>query len=143
MLREILRIEEGCLEINRQKIMASTCSEEDLQDFVCSHFLMEKLKLFKDISVFDVYSSIMPNEGEDNVRLSLKMNIQEYYHYKDMEIKTFLIEQITEMLFNFKNNARIIRMVIKHFKFSYRIIYPALLREVVFAAKEELINLLS
>ena len=85
VLREILRIEEGCLEINRQKIMASTCSEEDLQDFVCSHFLMEKLKLFKDISVFDVYSSIMPNEGEDNVRLSLKMNIQEYYHYKDMD----------------------------------------------------------
>ena len=145
VLREILRIEEGCMEINRQKVEAVDCCEEDLQDYVCSHFLMKKLKLFKDISVFDTYSSIMMNEegAGDTIKLSLKMNIQQYYHYKDMDIKAFLVEQITDMLFNFKNNARIIRMIIKHFKFNYRIIYPALLTDIVAAAKDELVNLLN
>ena len=71
------------------------------------------------------------------------MNIQQYYYYKDMDIKSFLVEQINDMLFNFKNNARIIRMIIKHFKFSYRIIYSDLLKEIVIAAKDELVNLLN
>ena len=62
VLREILRIEEGCLEINRVKMERVECSEEDLQDYVCSHFLMKKLKLFKDISVYDTFSSLVVNE---------------------------------------------------------------------------------
>jgi hypothetical protein len=59
VLREILRIEEGCMEINRQKVDAAGCSEEDLQDFAASHFLMRKLKLYREINVIERMSSIV------------------------------------------------------------------------------------
>lgn len=47
------------------------------------------------------------------------------------------------MLFNFKNNAKIIRTITKHFKFTYRIIYKDLLEEIIKTSKDEMINLLN
>lgn len=47
------------------------------------------------------------------------------------------------MLFNLKNNAKIIRMVIKHFKFIYRLIYKDLLQDIIVNARDNLIELLN
>lgn len=47
VLREIIRIEESCHEINTELISKPECTEENVKDFVCSHFLLKKLKLYK------------------------------------------------------------------------------------------------
>lgn len=62
------------------------------------------------------------NEGKQ-----LKIDIQQYYHYKNVEMRTYLIDQINDMLFNLKNNAKIIRTTIKIFKFVFRLVYKQIL----------------
>ena len=70
------------------------------------------------------------------------MDIQQYYYYKNMDLKAFLIEQISQMLFDLKDHAKSIRIAIKHFKFIYRLIYQEIIEEIIIASKEELIHLL-
>lgn len=143
VLRELLRIEEGCIEINRQKIEGVDCCEEALQDFAASHFLMRKLKLYREINVVERMSSIVYSEDSRGESRSVKMNVQQYYFFKNAEVKSFLVDQIADMLFNLKNNAKVIRIVIRHFKFTYRLIYRPLLEDIIKNAKEEVINLLN
>ena len=57
----------------------------------------------------------------------LKIDIQTYHQYKNLDIKTLLIDQINDMLFNLKNNAKIIRIIIKNFKFVFRLVYKEIL----------------
>lgn len=73
----------------------------------------------------------------------LKIDIQQYYFFKNLDVKVYILDQINEMLVNFKNNAKIIRMTIKDFKFIYRLIYPQILEEMIVSAKDNLINLLN
>jgi len=73
----------------------------------------------------------------------MKIDIQQYYFFKNLDVKTYILDQINEMLINFKNNAKIIRMTIKDFKFVYRLIYPQILEEIIISAKDNLINLLN
>lgn len=47
------------------------------------------------------------------------------------------------MVFNLKNNAKTIRIIVRHFKFTYRLIYRELLEEIIKTAKDEVINLLN
>jgi hypothetical protein len=47
VLRELIRIEESCHEINREWLNSLNCNEEHLRDFVSSHFLLKKLKIYK------------------------------------------------------------------------------------------------
>ena len=47
------------------------------------------------------------------------------------------------MLFNLKNNAKIIRIILKNFNFIYRLIYPKLLEDIITTSKEHLIDLLN
>lgn len=58
-------------------------------------------------------------------------------------MKTYLIDQINDMLFNLKNNAKIIRITIKIFKFVYRLLYKNILKEIIINAKDSLIDLLN
>jgi hypothetical protein len=67
---------------------------------------------------------------------ALKIDIQQYYQFKNMDIKTYLVEEIGEMVNNFKNNAKIIRIILKKFKFVYRIIYKDLLEEIISVSKD-------
>jgi len=53
-----------------------------------------------------------------------------------MDIKAYLVEEIGEMVNNFKNNAKIIRIMLKKFKFVYRIIYKDLLEEIINVSKD-------
>lgn len=69
----------------------------------------------------------------------LKIDVHNYFHYKNSEVKTFLIDLINDMLFNLKNNAKIIRLVIKHFKFIYRLIYKEILQDIIVNARDNLI----
>jgi hypothetical protein len=71
------------------------------------------------------------------------MDVQHYYFFKNADVRSFLVDQIADMLFNLKNNAKVIRIVIRHFKFTYRLIYRDLLEEVLKTAREEVINLLN
>lgn len=91
------------------------------------------------------FSIIEPSSLSDgtNENKQLKIDIQHYYQYKNVDVKTSLIEQIYDMLFNLKNNAKIIRITIKIFKFVYRLVYKQLLNEVILTAKECLIDLLN
>ena len=47
------------------------------------------------------------------------------------------------MLFNLKNNAKIIRLVLKNFKFHYRLIYKDILADIITTAKDNLMDLLN
>ena len=47
------------------------------------------------------------------------------------------------MLFNLKNNAKIIRLVLKNFKFLYRLTYKDILADIISIAKENLMDLLN
>lgn len=86
----------------------------------------------------------LPEEsGEGSEIKQMKMDIQQYYFFKNLDVKTYILDQINEMLINFKNNAKIIRMTIKDFKFVYRLIYPEILEEIIISAKDNLINLLN
>ena len=64
------------------------------------------------------------------------MDIQQYYFYRNIDIKAFLIEHISDMLFNLKDNAKSIRIIIKTFKFVYRLIYKQIIEEIIIASKE-------
>ena len=86
----------------------------------------------------------LPEESGDGSEIKqMKMDIQQYYFFKNLYVKTYILDQINEMLINFKNNAKIIRMTIKDFKFVYRLIYPEILEEIIIFAKDNLINLLN
>jgi len=86
----------------------------------------------------------LPEESGDGSEIKqMKMDIQQYYFFKNLDVKTYILDQINEMLINFKNNAKIIRMTIKDFKFVYRLIYPEILEEIIIFAKDNLINLLN
>jgi hypothetical protein len=96
--------------------------------------------------VVDHFSAAMnlPEESGDGSEIKqMKMDIQQYYFFKNLDVKTYILDQINEMLINFKNNAKIIRMTIKDFKFVYRLIYPEILEEIIIFAKDNLINLLN
>lgn len=120
------------------------CTEENVKDFVTSHFFLKKLRLYKDIMVLNRYSVVEPStysDGSDSKQL--KMDIQTYNDYKNADIKTYLIDQINDMLFNLKNNAKMIRLIIKSFKFVYRLVYKHILNEIIINSKDCLIDLLN
>lgn len=71
------------------------------------------------------------------------MDVQHYYFFKNAEVRSFLVDQISDMIFNLKNNAKVIRIIIRHFKFTYRLIYRDLLEDIIRTAKDEVINLLN
>jgi hypothetical protein len=104
---------------------------------------MRKLKLYREINVVERMSSIVHSEDSRGETRSVKMDVQHYYFFKNAEVKSFLVDQIADMLFNLKNNAKVIRIVIRHFKFTYRLIYRQLLEDIIKTAKEEVINLLN
>jgi hypothetical protein len=86
----------------------------------------------------------LPEETGDGGEVKqMKIDIQQYYFYKNLDVNTYILDQINEMLINFKNNAKIIRMTIKDFKFVYRLIYPQILEQIIISAKDNLINLLN
>ena len=49
--RELLKIEESCLTILKEKIFGPKCSEENIQEYLTSHCFIKKLKLFRDIEL--------------------------------------------------------------------------------------------
>lgn len=104
---------------------------------------MRKLKLYREINVVERMSSIVHSEDSRGESRSVKMDVQHYYFFKNAEVRSFLVDQIADMLFNLKNNAKVIRIVIRHFKFTYRLIYRELLEDVLKTAKDEVINLLN
>jgi hypothetical protein len=143
VLREVMRLEESCHEMNRQFLHSSTCNEEHIKDFVTSHFLLKKLKVYKDIAALDRMSLIeqsMIEESSNNFK-QLKIDVHNYFHYKNIDIKGLLTELISEMVFSLKNNAKIIRLTIKNFKFIYRLIYKEILEDIIHNVKESLIDL--
>ena len=87
--------------------------------------------------------NLSEESGDGSEIKQMKMDIQQYYFFKNLDVKTYILDQINEMLINFKNNAKIIRMTIKDFKFVYRLIYPEILEEIIIFAKDNLINLLN
>lgn len=94
--------------------------------------------------VLNRYSVVEPStysDGSDSKQL--KMDIQTYNDYKNADIKTYLIDQINDMLFNLKNNAKMIRLIIKSFKFVYRLVYKHILNEIIINSKDCLIDLLN
>ena len=144
VLREVIRIEESCHEINTQLVNSPTCNEEHLRDFVSSHFLLKKLKVYKQIAAMDRLSVIEQSDLQDGSNLKqLKIDVHNYFYYKNADIKAFLLDLINDMLFNLKNNAKIIRLVLKNFKFLYRLTYKDILADIISIAKDNLMDLLN
>lgn len=56
------------------------------------------------------------------------INIQQYYEYKDFDIKNYLVEKIVDFCVYDKDTKDIeIRMMLRSFKFIYRVIYKDIL----------------
>ena len=55
------------------------------------------------------------------------INIQEYYTFKNLKLKTFLIEKIGKYLTSGDVSIKEIRAILHHFRFVYRFIYKDLL----------------
>lgn len=70
------------------------------------------------------------------------INIQNYNHFKTVDIKSMLIEYISQFCNEDKDHVQKIRAIFKHFRFSLRIIYLDILAEVVMATKKKFIKLL-
>jgi len=73
----------------------------------------------------------------------MKIDVHNYFYYKNADVKVFLLDLINDMLFNLKNNAKIIRIVLKNFKFHYRLVYKEILADIIITAKDNLIDLLN
>lgn len=63
------------------------------------------------------------------------INIQDYKTYEQCDIKSFLVERVTEFCFEKKDTTLNIRLMIRNFKFVFRVIYEELLEEIILSAK--------
>jgi hypothetical protein len=73
----------------------------------------------------------------------LLINIQQYYEYKDFDIKNYLVEKIVDFCMYDKGNKDAeIRMMLRSFKFIYRVIYKEILEEIIKLCKGKLTILL-
>lgn len=71
------------------------------------------------------------------------INIQQYYEYKDFDIKNYLVEKIVDFCVYDKDTKDIeIRMMLRSFKFIYRVIYKDILEEIIKLCKGKLVILL-
>lgn len=56
-----------------------------MKDFISSHFLLKKLKVYKDIAALDRLS-ILDQSGFDEGNITskqLKIDVHNYFHYKN------------------------------------------------------------
>lgn len=104
-----------------------------------SHLLIRKLEFYKQISMIEKSQGKKISEGEDG---KLLINIQNYNHFKTVDIKSMLIEFISQFCNEDKDHVQKIRTIFKHFRFSLRIIYLDILAEVVVATKKKFIKIL-
>lgn len=79
----------------------------------------------------------MAREGD-----KLMINIQEYTNTLQMDVKAHLLELVYNFCKFKKDVLKEIRMIIRKFKFSFRHVYLAILKEIVSIAKDELLYLL-
>ena len=86
--------------------------------------MLRKLKLFKEIALVENMDLIEKEK-------SFQINIQEYYIYKNLKIKQFLVEKIGKSLLSGEVHIQVIRTILRHFKFVYRYIYHELIEDII------------
>lgn len=105
----------------KHKVFSPFCTEDAVMDFISSHFFLKKLILYKD--AVDIEKKERQKLGLE-VELKPKMPIREYQEHKSMEIRTELISLVNQFCHEGKNEGITkIRLLLKNFKFVYRIIY--------------------
>ena len=55
------------------------------------------------------------------------INIQSFYEYKNLDIKGYLIDHVNMFCVDKKNTIHKIRLILRAFRFIYRVIYRELL----------------
>lgn len=70
------------------------------------------------------------------------ITIQEFYEYKNFDVKGYLIDQVNMFCQDRKNTITKIRLILRAFRFVYRVIYRELLEEIILNAKSSLLALL-
>jgi hypothetical protein len=68
--------------------------------------------------------------------------IQEFYEYKNFDIKGYLIDHVNMFCHERKNTITKIRLILRAFRFVYRVIYRELLEDIIISAKTNLLALL-
>ncbi len=66
----------------------------------------------------------------------LMINIQEYSNTIQMDVRAYLLELIYNYCKFKKDYVKEIRIILRKFKFSFRHVYLALLKEIVATAKD-------
>jgi hypothetical protein len=74
---------------------------------------MRKLNLYKEIHALERESFLLTDSPTTSEHKLLTIDIQSYNLFKNVDIKNLLVEQIVDLLFNYKNNGKIIRLIIK------------------------------
>lgn len=78
-------------------------------------------------------------EGESSLFM---ITIQEFYEYKNFDIKGFFIDHVNMFCQEKKNTITKIRLILRAFRFVYRVIYRELLDEIIINTKSNLLSLL-
>jgi hypothetical protein len=90
--------------------------------------------LFRDIELHrkklkkksTIHLDNMNDEEDDNTKLLI--NIQQYYEHKEFDVKNYFVEKIIDLCLYDKDSRKMeIRMMIRNFKFLYRVIYQEIL----------------
>jgi hypothetical protein len=70
------------------------------------------------------------------------INIQNYNHYKTLDVRGMLLELVGQLCNEDKDTTLKIRTLLRHFKFPLSVIYLDLLSELVASTKKKFIKLL-
>jgi hypothetical protein len=70
------------------------------------------------------------------------INIQQFSEYKNFDIKGFFVENITSFCIDKKDVINQLRMIMRMFKFTFRVFYRQVLTEIIKVAKSNLLPLL-
>lgn len=86
--------------------------------------MVRKLKLFKEVEMHQRETQFILTKSQSEDQSSLFMiNIQSFYEYKNLDIKGYLIDHVNMFCIDKKNNIHKIRLILRAFRFVYRVIY--------------------
>ncbi len=104
-----------------------------------SHLLIRKLEFYKEITIIDKSCGKKISEDQQGKFL---INIQNYNYYKTFDIKSLLIQFISQFCNEDKDQISKIRKLWKTFRFSLKTIYLDVLSAVIAVTKKKFIKIL-
>jgi hypothetical protein len=104
LFNEVHKVEAGCLGMLAQSLFGPRHTQDDLKNYLVSHFLLRKLELLRDLRLHARRSGKgRAEEGERKDKLFI--DIQDYSSVVQMDVRGYLLELVDSLVKHRKDVA--------------------------------------